>query len=446
MKQPSNNRSRLGWVLFSVFAVLLATIHREAFGHSTVVYLGDYNLTTVEAVLVIVIISIVRATRWSLPRLNAATCLALVFCLVVGFGVMRGLLTNPLAALISLRATGVFAAFLILGLYLPKHDFPFAKIRFAIVAAAFVLVFLLILRMLFGPSLFFQTQFMSELEINDGGRGLAAPGAIVIAVAAALSLSATLRSLASKRRATRSATIFVFLLIGLLLTQQATAVIAGMSGMGAILALERGPARAPRVLIVSGLLAIAVASYVLAPGLLSTQTLGSLLPDWVAGDLVQRARNLYLRELLWNGLIADFNDWALLDKLLGLPAGVKPDVLVLHWGGVYWQASIHSMYFGTLPYAGIVGLVAYAGLLLMLAAGSLWRILLVGSKGENELSAALAVALCVILFVYGFSYELRNEQGMFLALAIVAAFPAKRAPAATDGGHPDAILVARLRA
>lgn len=437
MIETSYNRERLGgWALFAVYAVLAAATHREISGHATIVYLGDYNLTSVEVVLVIAIAAILHSARWSLPRLNAVTGWTVVFSLIVGFGVVRGLFVNPLAALIALRATGVFVAFLILGLYLPMQDAAFEKIRTAIVAVAFLLVVLLMLRMVFGPSLFFQTEFMSELEINDGGRGLAAPGATIIAVAAALSLSAVLRSSASTRRAGKWIVIFVLLSMGLLLTRQATAVVAGLGGLGVVLALEKGPGRAARLLMVIGLLAVAAVSYLLAPGLFSTETLGSLLPDWVAGDLSQRAKNLYTRQLIWSGLLADFRSWSLLDQFFGLPAGTKPRVLVLHWGGLYWQPSIHSMYFGTLPYAGLLGLAAYAGLILALLVRALRRVFRVESNSDHPLSAALIVALCTVLLIFGLSYELRNEQSLFLAMTIAAArstVPLKRARRSHSG-------------
>lgn len=402
------------WTIFAVAVVLFAAIHREVFGHTTIATLGSYNFTTAEPALAALLVAVFgamlrRRGSWAFDKL-----MALVLAGLIGLGVLRGLPINAGEAIISLRSTGILAASMALAAWANPSEAT-AKIIVKLMAiAAIMLSGLVVLRLLFGPTLLYQAAYATELEINDGGRGVSGAGATLIAIMGVLAFSAVLRSMRARRPCLPHFLLFVALIAALLLSRQTTATLAGAAGLAAVTFWERGPVFLLRRVIILVTLAMVGSILLLADDPVSLMQ--SLLPDWVTGDVWRRANNLGTRQLVWSGIMADFANWSWLDRGIGLPAGVKPSIVVMRWGGVYWQVSAHSMYYGTLIYAGLSGLLAY----ILFGASLIFRLLrntrLRGGV-DTALSGAATMGLATVIAIFGVSYEIRNELALVLAFA-----------------------------
>ena len=405
------------WFVVAVLLAIVAAVYRDIVGHTTVVFIGTYNLTTADPVFVVAALALVQQLRHrSLTIRDSGAVLLLLFALLICLSVFRGLLVNTFESIVSLRNTGVLAIFSALTLFCTPSSPGLVYTRRILIAAGCVLVLLLLVRLVLGPATFYQAAYLTPSDINDGGRGLGATGCVLIAAAAVVVLS-------DVRRAPRFATAVIFLLLwgGLLASRQVTATLAGCAGIAVILFLERGPARLARQLVLVGAVFVGLLTYALSAPVEQ--------PQRVPGDVERRVRNLEARQHIWRGLLADYADWSVVDKLVGLPAGVKPRIQVPFWGGVLWKLSIHSMYLGTLVYAGALGLIVYIGILIQVtvtAAANLHR----EWSQAAPFTPVTAVAFCAIVAVFGFSYEIRNEVSIILTVAAVAAHAAQISDAA----------------
>ena len=396
------------WFVVAVLLAVVAAVYRDVVGHTTIVFIGTYNLTIADPVFVIAALALAQQmTRHSVMIKDLGGVFLLIFSLLIFLSFFRGLLVNAFESIVTLRNTGVLAIFSVLPLFSTSSSLSLMYVRRIIIAGACVLVLLFVVRLVFGPTTFYQAAYLTPSDINDGGRALTATGCILIAAAAVVVL-------VDFRRAPRlaKAAVFVFLFAGLLASRQVTATLAGCAGVAAILVFERGPARLSRVLL-------CVAAAVVVGLFASALSFPVDVPEGVTDDVARRTRNLGARQHIWKGLLADYAGWSVVDKLVGLPAGVKPSILVPFWGGVSWRLSIHSMYLGTLVYAGALGLIAYIGILVhvaVTAAASRHR----RWSQAAAFTPATALAFCAILAVFGLSYEIRNELTIILTVAAVA--------------------------
>ncbi|MCK1297314.1 hypothetical protein IVB33_07025 [Bradyrhizobium sp. 24] len=394
--------------LFSALLSLAAAIYSEAVGHSTLVFIGSYNLTTAEPVLGA---SMVAAVTMVLRRqlhfdLRVLLLVVLAALTLVSFG--RGLLVRPYDAFFSLRNNGPFTAMLFMACVLPPNEQLWAKVQKIIVFAGAGLAGLVFLRIVLGPTFLIQAQYLEESTINDGGRALSAQGAMIVGAAVLLQFRQACRQ---EHFALLSLCVLV---PALLLTRQATATIATVSAVVTFFALQPGPSRPLRIWLLGFLLLMTIFFSTILPSALDPETLDSIAPKAIVGDTLRRVQTLDTRQLVWAGLLRDFYEWSFENQALGLPAGVKPVVIVPLWGGTVWKNSIHSMYFGLLPQVGVVGLLVYIAALFSLA----FRSIVVSTLFPGFDGGAMIASLVVLLAVFGFSYELRGEAALFLLVAV----------------------------
>ena len=421
-RHPAKLASDLKWVLWTAAAALWSALYQDVVGHTTITFIGSYNLTVAEPVLALAIVSFVLLLHRRKPFRDVFALLSLCFVAIAGVDLFRGLLVEPFPAIVSLRTTGAPSAFLLIAVYLPRDEVLLRKISSHFVAVATLLSLLLCARLVFGPDLFLQTTFERIDEINDGGRALSAQGALFIGVGAILLMSRLLRARRHVQKWPMYA-ILALLLCALILTRQATAIAASVTGMAIVFALARGvgswqPLRFLAAACVAG---TAILLYLVTPNIASPQYLASVLPDFIAGDTFQRAANLGTRQLVWQGLLVDFPTWSALSQGIGLPAGVRPTIFVERWGGVFWEVGLHSMYFGTLASAGVLGLAVYVGLLGTLTMGNMRRLRVPIPSVVDGASGLAIGALCA---VYGYSYDIHGNLPVLLLVAAVAMRPA----------------------
>lgn len=412
------------WIIATVWLALLGVIAKEVVGHSTIAFIGSYNFTWAEPALAAAIGAVVTSLASRPPRSNLASVAAIIFGALSVFGFLRGLLLDPFQSFFSLRGSGVFAATFLLVAFVPSSPRLVSATSRAVGIAAAVLCLLVLLRLIFGISLFFQISPDPFIGFNDGERPLSAPGALTIGAAATLLLSRALR--VAGRGMSRSLLMFLLALICLVLSGQRTAIVAGMAGILIVLTLEAGPERQLRFLaglcVVIGLTSAGWALSVAGADLTS---LTSVLPDAVARALERGEGNLNTRQLVWSALVEDIPHWSTVDQLVGLPAGTRPAILIAA-KRAYWEHSMHSMYFGAIPMVGFAGLFAWLASTAWIASKGI--ALAIKSRSPMGVSPAVAAALSIMLAIFAYSYELRDAHGVFLMLAAGGIYCARLSP------------------
>lgn len=418
-------------VMWAIWAVLGTALFNALTGDLTLLTIGGYNFQIPEFVLIFLLPALLLLAMRTTPVLSLTTTLIWTFAAIWGFGLLRGLADAPAAALTSLRSTAILPIFLLLATYLPKYEMPSDRILNAVKIAGALAGALVLLRTLFGPILFYSASIASQPDINDGGRAISAAGALLIAAAAIVAVYQAFAQAQLKRLRWRQLLTAMLLIAALLMSLQATAILAGLAGLLAVFCLAPGTYRTLRQLGLAAMVVSAMLILLAAPDLFSEQGLAGLLPADLAFQLSRRAANLNTRNFIWSGLLDSFQYWSTVDQLFGLPAGTRPQVLVPLWGGTYWEFSMHSMYFGLLPYAGIAGLAVFLALMVVLLFET-WR----KRDRATTISGTLGFAFAAMLLVYGYGYDLRNEQGLFLALAAVSAMQGRQARAAALAPAP----------
>lgn len=406
-------------VLIVIWSTLLLAFYREVAGMPLLANLGNYNFTIVEAMLIIVCVSVPFVPKNPTPWRGLAA--KLIFCLIIlyCFAMLRGLQNAPYDAITSMRLNAALPIILIWSLLVPPKMLWHDSIQRAVIVVGVMLGLLVVLRVVNGPLFLMLTRDVSELDINDGGRALSAQGSIMLVSAVVLLIARGLyRPTTGHSRSWSQLILGALLALTEILTKQGTATMAMLGAIGVVFVAIPTPVRSTRIstlmlacfLVVVGIL-IGQDSTILA-------SMNDSLPESMQFDLDQRGRTLETREMIWTGLLNDMENWSNTSKLVGLPAGTKPAIWIPLWGGTRWDFSIHSMYFGLLPVMGVVGLCLYVALLVLLMFGTLQTVV-VGAM-EEQLFATVAFAWGTVISILGFSYEIRNENSILLIMGLAA--------------------------
>lgn len=402
------------WVVLPVWAVLFGSLHGLVTGQVTLAAIGSYNLQLPELVLLTFVPALISIARRFPMRIGWSGLMAVAFIALWVGSMVRGLAVDPGAALTSARANSVLPTFLLLSLF-RLNEATRLEIGRAVTTCATAVSAVLLLRLIFGPSLFYQTSFASDLHINDGGRALTAQAALILAAAMLISAA---QMVAAGEAAARHLLHTLAFGTMLLLSLQATAILAGLAGIVALLTFAPGRTLVLRQVTSASAMAAAIAVITLAPELLNFENLRATLPENLADQFGRRADNFDTRRLIAAGFLHDFEAWSAFDQLFGLPAGQILPLRTDLQGGTYWTSSLHNGYLGVMQSLGWLGLIT---LLLLLVTSAVFAFfhLATGRRPESVLS----LALIAMLLVYAFGYDLRNEVGAYTWLALVAAMP-----------------------
>jgi hypothetical protein len=427
----------VGPIEWTVAAALAAAVYFDVTGTSSLTSLGSFNLTATDAAIAVMLAALGRLAFRRAPQGGWLGILLLAFAAIIGLNVLRGVTINPSAALTGLRGTALYAGFLVLAAYVSYDPTRFRRVRTILLVVGLAFCALLAIRLAVGPTTFMRID-ADNIEPGDEGRGLTARAALIIGLAAVLQVSRLFDL--GRRRAVRALDIalLLLLLVGLLATRQATATIASAAGLVVVFALERGPRRVLRLLVLALLAASVLAALLVAPEITTRNGLQDLLPEFLVGNISAREINLGFRQDVWNGFMLDFPRWSLFDQLFGLPSGQRPLVVLQRWGGVYWNFGLHSQYFAAIANAGVIGLGIFVVTIVGSGAALAARSFRSAAPGFDP--APLGAALCAISLVYGYGYDLNNDHGI-IVLLVVLAIKARRAtaPAGEQAGQPVAL-------
>ena len=415
-------------VLAVVWGTLLLAFYREVAGVPTVAFIGNYNLTIVEVMLVVIGISALVSPRQPFLKGLGAN-LIICYAAVYGIDFFRGLMTTPYFAITSMRFNAVLPAILIWSLLVPPKALWCEGVQRAWIIVGAMLGVLVVLRVVVGPTFLMVAQDLDEMDINDGGRALTAQGSMILVGAVVLLMARAIQAISLGRVSGWIELLLAgFFAIAEVLTRQGTATLSLVIAMVVVCGLTPGALRSTRIVTLVLFVIMAGVFWVLAQDQAFLDNVNKALPPGMQFDLQHRSLTFEHRQAIWEGLLLDMNSWSPLSWAIGLPAGTKPQIWLNLWGGVYWDLSIHSMYYGLLPILGVVGLCLYVALLVNVAAGT-FRGVFRGSR-EDQVFSTVALAWVVVSAILGVSYELRNENAIPLAMALAVTLGRRQSTAA----------------
>jgi len=184
--------------------------------------------------------------------------------------------------------------------------------------------------------------------------------------------------------------------------------------------LQRGRQHGARIAftIAAGLLVavvLTVTSNVSDPSFYS-----AVLPEDLAKNLTRRQGNYQTRLQAWQGILTAYADADPIKKMIGWPSGTSPYVEIVNrkWGRIVWTVSAHSMYIGTLISHGAIGVALFIALLVTRLISLATEYL---SKAPQFLHTPRLIAALIMIAIFSYSYDLRNEGGLILAVTLIGA-------------------------
>lgn len=397
------------WSIAAIWVMLGSCLVRETIGRTEIVQVANYTLHVIDISLIFLIL----AVAINILRVRLTLSLTLMPILVIVgltlLNLLRGSLLDPGQTLVWIRINVSLSLILLLAISAPTTPRFWRGVVRGIHIAALFLVTLLALRGIFGHTLFILYEFDSAIGLNDGNRSIAAFGAFVLALSFIIALSTMIQP----HRRFRVAT-WVWpgvLLLSLAMSGQGTAAMCAVIGGVVVLIAERSLFRAPMSLLVAIGVALGVV-YLIAGTVVNLEDVS--LGAW---DLSRRTSTYESREEIWARFLDSFAHYNAFDKFFGLPAGRSP-AFTVYLSGVsgQWKSSLHSMYIGTLPVLGIVGLSMFVILMLQLLIGLVGRTNRMTRLGGPVRAVPLACVIATL--VLSITYEVRYEQvlGLFIGI------------------------------
>lgn len=417
----------LWWIKLSTWVAISTSLFTSVTGEITLVRLGSYNFQTAELLLAVLLATLVHVATRHGPVFNLLSVLLWAFVALQVVGLLRGLVTNQATAIVSLRANGGLPVLLLLATYLPNVPGAKEAIPRIVVYGAMAACVVSVARLIFGVQLWYLVDYTTAMAINDGGRVISNNGALMIGAGAIIGTTTLLDRVRSRTSRLRNIATPAAMMLILPLTFQGSATLGTLMGFLGFFALMPGKNRAVRQSLFLYLVGCGLVIFVIAPEFYRFDWVGALLSPDTAEQLMRRTANLGTREAIWDGLMAGFPYWEATDQVFGHPFGQFPLIVINEWGGIIWTLSIHSMYFGLLVTSGVAGL----GIYLLTVALMLITLCVKAIRFRNSY-AALGASLLLILLVFGYGYDLRNEHGIILAVAIAGALSRTR-PTSVSG-------------
>jgi hypothetical protein len=335
----------------------------------------------------------------------------ILLCALLVFNLLRGMAAGEVgAAGVQFRDfSGYIAAsvFVYLSYRQLDRDWVFDKV----VLLGWGLVLLSIARLIFGLGAFIAAP---ALSLEREWRTLDSVAALMLGEAALVALS---RALAVPRGPgrRRSGLAFIIFSATLLVSDQRTAILGTLAGIGAILILL-----APRKRWIAGVCVGSATLFVaIVVCILWLANAGDMTP-YLPHDywMLQSEQSTFAwRQKQWQYYIEMYLSGSPIELLIGLPLGAiralafRNDLLMLKF-------SVHSEYIQLLVNTGVIGFFLFISTLV----GAVGRgfVFLVRQAGRDRLRSeiGLAVAIVVSLGVYSYGYMVPPEQGLLFAMAL----------------------------
>lgn len=420
-------------VLLALWLLLATRIFQETTGLVTLLTIGPYQMGVQEPAFVCCLIAAALCLFERRPPISLLLVSSLAFMSCIAIAFFRGITLDVFEAIVWLRAYGIIPPAIIIGLCFRPNETFYRRIFYALLQTASALTILCILRAAFGAQLFYLIKDVSADTVNDDGRVIASSGALLIALASILMLSHVKQRITLKKIPSyKLIALFIFFAAAAVLTRQGTVLFSLIIGIAAIMFLE-SRYHSIRVAKVTALLAMVIMTY----GAINVIDWDSTRGNSDRTNASNRSGNMAVRRNVWDASIREFETRQTIDKALGVPAGERREVwLYLNGAQREWMASLHSAYYGTMSMFGYAGLFTYCIFLAVL----LYTCILKKPAGSKVaiISPAFGVSATLMVMMYGFSYELRGSDVIFIILPMIAGSPllsARSRQASSDHPH-----------
>lgn len=385
-------------VVMSVWFGCLGRFFTEVLGQTEVTSFGAYHFHTVDLPTVIAIVAAFLCVVQQGVDKRLLTVAVMVMSVLIVVNLVRGLQADAAQAQLWARSYLGLAMMLIVAVASGTQP-PTESVRRAFGALALMLGLLALIRLVTTPTLFMIAN-VTDIDANDGGRVLSAPGAFMMALGSVWMWSDRLRSM--KLLLSWRTTVPLILTTIMVLTRQGTANIAFMAGLFTIAIFEPSRTRVFR------------AASVVAVGIVGTLSITLILPMLSAGaEMSHRSDNLSTRQAVWNAVD---RIWPLQDtatQFFGLPGGQIPLLFVnLASSTQLWQRQLHNMYYQMLIAIGYLGLACYTFILISVAITAFY---LASIKSR---APAYPLAFVIMTAILGYSYDIKSEQIFGVVVAI----------------------------
>jgi hypothetical protein len=402
------------FVLLFVYANLLSSLYTEIRGDGFVAFIGSYNLWSTDIVVVASLPMLLMALQN--PSVGGyARWFALGWLAIVTLWLLRAIpISSHMTALSFRRYAALCVGLLAFGLR-PVSQATFKKIRSAFISIGLCVAALVVLRLIFGATLFVPANSGGLWAYAVDGRPVQALAALILGEALIFSMSR--HSTVSKSRfmgfdSNRAVTIV--LAATLIVSGQRTAMAATAIGV-AVLVIANSKVRLGGFVIliaIFGGLATLVALAAFNGGQLLL-----ILPQILAGG--HAVADFSFRTQIWNSIVQNFSTWSLPEQLFG-----KADTWTLFWylvrdDAIHTDArSAHNELLGALLFTGIMGVAMLVCMMISTIVEAVRAIQQRNPLNVSGVPPALVLALIAIVVVYSVSYEWLYEQGIILGLCI----------------------------
>lgn len=399
------NRSVVNAVVLSAYVAIAATLYREFTGSELLFVLGSYHFSIYEPCIASSSFALVSLILSRKRTMNWGVVFSLGLFSAFAISVIRGLFASPADALFTGRIYFTFPVFLLIATVAPISPALVRRISSGLMFGGTVLAILVIVRSTFGI-------LSTEVTIGDG-RPILAYGATLMAIAAILCLSDSLRH---PKKFANYIKILMFL-TATIMARQGTAGIGTILGLMIVWIFERGPLASVRrvSLLLAPLLVLGIVIF--SPNISNTVSRSSDLSTFIS----DRQNTNETREQIWESFSKEFDKASATDEFFGKPMGQKFEIYLNLWGGVEWDNALHSMYYQILSILGYLGLTCYALILANNLFGALFRVLPMPLNPEGRpVSQAATLACIVFVIVFGRSYDFRGDSAVLLLFGTLA--------------------------
>jgi hypothetical protein len=296
-----------------------------------------------------------------------------------------------------------------------------------------------VVRLIFGVNTFILSSDIVDALTNPDTppewvdpRILNGAAALLLGQAGIISLSSALSATSRAQRWWRAAAFLAFEAT-LLVSQQRTATIATLAGLGVLIAALPRRFR-PRIVGAACLLVVIAGSsfYAGALGLLGGST--DRMPK-IISMIIEEQGSYAWRLAQWNRYLDRYFDAGIEDQMIGQPLGSQR---VSVFEGSQIGFSPHNWYIQLLTSIGAVGLGLIAIVLLYAVLRGFHRLTGPAHDGAKS-DIRLALAIIASQAVYAWGYGLPSEQGLLLAIALqMIADPVSLPKPVLSNGLPEA--------
>jgi hypothetical protein len=401
---PALSDIALRWVEMYALVLTVAQIMvLEIIGRNTLIPLGGSGLQAADlampALPVLAALLILRGVRF--------TAILLAFLAFYALTFVRGLITDPSAALNAFRFD-VTLILLILSFSTGGLErMGYKTVCRILVAASMLVAAVSLSRFAYGPN-FLVDMSNVDIEIADDwndGRTLGAPAVLIMVCAI---LFGVMRDYATAKPQPRIRwdLVTIFLLGMVLASGQRTACLGFALALG-LMAINRFRAAVLPVLIL-----VPFALFVVWTGIID---LSGSVAENIGQNMGGRSGTFAFRMSIWNAFFQSLDQWHGFDLLFGRPLGQRPVFYLLQR---LWTASLHSAYVGLIPLIGFAGMLVFLTGILLCTFGAMGRFIKY-QRGPMPPGTELQLFSAAVLLVYGISYEWRNILGVLIGILIL---------------------------